>query len=266
MQPRPRPYAEPRESLLERAGVLRLDFTLLAGAVGLIAFSAFTLAEATSQDVPGEPHYYVIRQSMYAVVGIALMLAVARVDYTRFRELKVGLYTAILVSVGLVLVLGAAARGSQRWIELPFFQFQPSELGKVLLILVLAAVVLDRKPGQTEWRRTFRVLMLGAIPAALVFVQPDLGTALVYGVVSFAVLYIAGTRWQHFAVLGALVAAAVSLVLVIAPATGHPILQPYQEDRLTAFLSPSDDPADSSYQTQTVANQRRRRWQDRARR
>ena len=90
VQPRPRPFAEPRESLLERAGVLRLDFTLLAGAVGLIAFSVFTLGQATAEDVPGNPHYYVIRQSIYAVVGIALMLAVARVDYSRFRELRVG--------------------------------------------------------------------------------------------------------------------------------------------------------------------------------
>ena len=248
VQPRPRPFAEPRESLLERAGVMRLDFPLLAGAIGLIAFSIFTLGEATAEDVPGDPHYYVIRQAIYAVIGIALMLAVARVDYSRFRELRVGLYSAMIVSILLVFVFAEATRGSHRWIELPFFTFQPSELGKVLLLLVLAAVVIDRMPGASDARRTGRVLLLGAIPAALVFLQPDLGTSLVYGVITLAVLYIAGTKWQHFAVLGALVAAAVTVVLVVAPALGKPILQPYQQERLTAFLSPSEDPADSSYQ------------------
>jgi rod shape determining protein RodA len=248
VQPRPRPFAEPRESLLERAGVMRLDFPLLAGAIGLIAFSIFTLGEATAQDVPGDPHYYVIRQAIYAVLGIALMLAVARVDYSRFRELRVGLYSAMIVSILLVFVFAEATRGSRRWIELPFFTFQPSELGKVLLLLVLAAVVIDRMAGASDAKRTGRVLLLGAIPAALVFMQPDLGTSLVYGVITLAVLYIAGTKWQHFAVLGALVAAAVTVVLVVAPAMGKPILQDYQQDRLTAFLSPSEDPADSSYQ------------------
>jgi rod shape determining protein RodA len=248
VQPRPRPFAEPRESLLERAGVLRLDFTLLAGAIGLIAFSIFTLGQATANDVPGDPYYYVVRQSIYAVLGIALMLAVARVDYSRFRELRVGIYSALIFTICLVFVFAEATRGSHRWIELPFFTFQPSELGKVLLILVLAAVVIDRMPGASEVRRTGRILLLGAIPAALVFLQPDLGTALVYGVVTLAVLYIAGTKWQHFAVLGALAAAAATVVLVVAPAIGTPILQDYQQDRLTAFLSPSEDPADSSYQ------------------
>ena len=248
MQPRPRPFAEPRESLLERAGVLRLDFTLLAGAIGLIAFSIFTLGEATAGDIPGNPHYYVIRQSIYAVVGVALMLAVARVDYSRFRELRVGLYSALVFTICLVFVFAEATRGSHRWIELPFFTFQPSELGKVLLLLVLAAVVIDRMPGASALRRTGRVLLLGAIPAALVFLQPDLGTSLVYGVVTLAVLYIAGTKWQHFALLGAAAAAAATVVLVVAPAIGQPILQPYQQERLTAFLSPSEDPADSSYQ------------------
>ncbi len=245
---RPRPYAEPRESLLERAGVLRLDFRLLAAAVGLIAFSVFTLGEATAEDVPGNPYFYVIRQSIYAVVGIALMMAVARVDYSRFRELRVGLYAAMVLSISLVFVFAEATRGSRRWIELPFFTFQPSELGKVLLILILAAVVIDRSPDASAWRRTGRILLLGVVPAALVFLQPDLGTAMVYGVVTLAVLFIAGTPWQHMAAVGGLAAAAVTIVLVLAPAADKPILQPYQQERLTAFLSPSEDPANASYQ------------------
>ena len=248
MQSRARAYAEPRASLLERAGVLRLDFPLLAAAVGLIAFSVFTLGEATSADVPGNPYFYVVRQSIYAIIGIALMLAVARVDYTRFRELRVGLYTAMIVSIALVFVFASATRGSRRWIELPFFTFQPSELAKVLLLLVLAAVVIDRARSVSALRTSGRVLMLGAIPAVLVFLQPDLGTALVFGVVTLTVLFIGGTPWQHLAAIGAVATTLVTVVLVLAPAADKPILQPYQQERLTAFLAPSEDPADASYQ------------------
>ena len=248
LAPRPRPFAEPREGLLERAGVLRLDIPLLAAALGLIAFSVYTLGEATAGDVPGNPYYYAIRQAIYGVIGVALMLAVARIDYSRFRELRVGLYTVMIASISLVFLFAEATRGSRRWIELPFFTFQPSELGKVLLIVTLAAVVLDRLPRQSERRRTGRVLLLGAIPAGLVFLQPDLGSALVYAVITVAVLFVAGTSWKHLAAIGGVAALAITAVLWLAPAAGKPILEPYQQDRLTAFMSPSEDPRDSSYQ------------------
>ena len=99
-------------------------------------------------------------------------------------------------------MLGEATRGSRRWIELPFFTFQPSELGKVLLVITLAAFVIDRSRRVSERQRTVRILALGLFPAALVFLQPDLGTALVYAVITLAVLFIAGVRWTHFAALG----------------------------------------------------------------
>ena len=107
------------------------------------------------------------------------MLAIARIDYSRFRELRVGLYTAMVSSIVLVLVLGSAARGSRRWIEFPFFTFQPSELAKLLLIAALAGFAIDRMRRTSERQRTARLLLLGLVPAAIVFVQPDLGTALV---------------------------------------------------------------------------------------
>ena len=248
-RPRPRPFAERRVGLVERAGFTHLDPLLLLAGLALIAFSIYTLGVATQHDVPGNPYYYVVRQSIYAVVGIALMFAVARIDYSRFRELRVGLYTAMIALILLVLALGTAARGSRRWIELPFFTFQPSELGKVLLVVTLAAFVIDRGRRTSDVRRTIRILALGLVPAVLVFVQPDLGTALVYGVITLAVLYVAGVSWTHFATLGGIAVAAIAIVLVIAPAVGMPVLAGYQEERLTAFLHPSDDPADSSYQT-----------------
>jgi len=244
----PRTFEAKRPSVAERLGLAHMDPLLSVAAIGLIIFSVVTLAAATEGDVPGEPLYYVIRQSIYAVIGIALMLALTRIDYSRFRELRVGLYTAMIAGIILVLMLGSATRGSRRWIELPFFTFQPSEIGKVLLIAALAGFVIDRARRIPERQRTARLLLLGLAPAALVFLQPDIGTGVVFVVITLVVLFIAGVRWTHFAALGAVAAAAVTIVLVIAPAVGAPVLKDYQQERVTSFLNPSEDPRDSSYQ------------------
>jgi rod shape determining protein RodA len=245
---RARRRVEARREPARRVGLAYLDPALLLGSVALIACSVVTLALTTRGDVPGDPYYFAIRQGVYAVIGIALMLALARIDYSRFRDLRVGIYSAMIASIGLVLVVGAAARGSRRWIELPFFTFQPSELGKLLLMLALAGFVIDRARRMSEGQRTARLLLFGLIPAALVFLQPDLGTGVVYGVITLAVLFVAGVKWTHFAALGALAAGAIAIVLVLLPAAGMPVLKDYQEERLTSFLNPSEDPGDSSYQ------------------
>ena len=246
--PRPRPFPTARRSTAVRSGIAYLDPLLAFAAIGLISFSIFTLAVTTKGDVEGNPYFFVIRQSIYAVIGIALMLAIARIDYSRFRELRVGLYTAMISTILLVLVVGGATRGTRRWIEFPFFTFQPSELGKVLLVAALAGFAIDRLRRTSESQRTARLLLLGLAPAALIFLQPDLGTGMVYGVITLAVLYIAGIKWTHFAAVGATVLAAATLVLVIAPFVGLPVLKGYQQERLTSFLNPSEDPRDSSYQ------------------
>jgi len=93
----PRPF-EGRRQAAERSGLLGLDPLLLLSALGLIGFSIFALGKVTGGDVPHDPYFYVIRQAIYAVIGIALMLAIARVDYSRFRELRVGLYTAMMAA------------------------------------------------------------------------------------------------------------------------------------------------------------------------
>src|SRR3954454_2188613 len=160
-RPHPAPFERTRETLVERAGFARLDPLMLVAGLALIAFSIYTLAVATSDDVPGNPYYYVVRQSIYAVVGMALMFAVARVDYSRFRELRVGIYTAMIGLIVLVLMLGEATRGAGRWIELPFFPSQPSELGKLMLIFTRAAFVIDRSRRMSDVQRTLRVLVLG---------------------------------------------------------------------------------------------------------
>ena len=231
-----------------RAAVLPLDPMLLLAVLGLVACSLITLSTATRDDVPGDPDYYVVRQATYAVIGLVLMFGVSRFDYSRLRELKYGFYVLMISGILLVLAVGGATRGSKRWFELPFFRFQPSELGKLFLILALSAFVVDRLRRINDRDTTARVMLLALFPAMLVMAQPDLGTGLVYVLVALAILFVAGTSWRHFAALAALGTVAVTLALVAAPAVGVQILKPYQVDRLTAFMNPSDNPGDQGYQ------------------
>jgi rod shape determining protein RodA len=243
------PASEPPPPLVPREWHLRLDPLLLLATLGLVACSLVALNGATQNDIPGDPHYYVIRQGIYAGVGIVLMYALSRIDYSRLRELRYPVYGLMIGLIALVLVIAQATRGAKSWIALPFFNFQPSELGKVLLIVALSAFLVDRmrRMGRDT---TARITLLGLIPTMLVIAEPDLGSAMVYVAGTFAVLFVAGAPWRHFAALGTLIAVSIALVLVAAPMAGVQVLEPYQVDRLTSFLHPSADPGDEGYQQQ----------------
>ena len=228
--------------------ILRVDPLLLLATLGLIGCSLFVVHNATQDDIAGSPNYYFYRQLAYGIVGLVLMFGLSRLDYSRLREWRFGVYGVMIGLIVTVFVLGAAARGSQRWIPLPFFNLQPSELGKLLLIVALSAFMVERVRRISEPETTSRILLLAIVPAMLVIAQPDLGSGLVYMAIVTAVLFVAGTKWTHFAVLGLLASAAVAIVLVGAPAVGVEVLKPYQVDRLTAFMNPTDDPAEQGYQ------------------
>jgi rod shape determining protein RodA len=236
---------QPETGTPPRRTGLPFDGVLLLAVLGICAGSLITLHGA---GVGVGPNYYVTRQAIYFAVGLALAAILARVDYSRLRELKYGLYGVLLTTIVLVSALGSVARGSRRAIALPFFSFQASELGKVLLILAISAFVVDRVRRLQDRDTTARVMLAGLVPAALVMAQPDLGSAMVYVVVVLAVLFVAGASWRHFAGLFALGAVAIALVLVVAPAAGIHVLHKYQTDRLTAFLHPTDNPAEQGYQ------------------
>jgi rod shape determining protein RodA len=225
-----------------RAIVLPFDPLLMIAALGLAVCSLVCLGGATAG------HYYTERQGIYFAVGVVLMTGLARIDYSRLRELKYGLYAIMLGSILLVLGLGRSTLGATREISLPFFSFQASELGKVLLIVFLASAVVDRSRRLSQRETTARVMLLALGPAMLVIAQPDLGSGMVYIVVALAILFVAGTSWKHFAALITLGIVSIALVLVAAPAAGVHVLKPYQVDRLTAFLHPTDNPAQQGYQ------------------
>jgi rod shape determining protein RodA len=235
-------FSEPR-----RIG-LRLDPLLLLATLGLIAAGVYVVATATQDDIPGDPNYYAYRQLAYAVVGLVLMYLISRFDYSRVREWKAGIYASMIGLILLVYAVGFSARGSKRAIQFGFFNLQSSELGKLLLILALSAFMVDRMRRLNERETTSRIMLLAVIPAILVVAQPDLGSAMVYIAIALTVLFVAGTKWTHFAALGVLATAAVVLTLVAAPAVGIQVLKPYQVDRLTAFLHPTDNPREQGYQ------------------
>ncbi len=237
-----------RDDQRPRLGIFRIDPLLLLGTLGLVACGIYTIGTATNTDIPGSPDYYVIRQGVYGGVGLVLMFLAARFDYSRFREWRLPLYGVMIATILLTLGLGTATRGSKRWINFPFFNFQPSELGKVLLTLALAGFLVDRTRRLGERETTARIMLLAVLPAMLVIVQPDLGSGFVYVTIALALLFIVGTKWTHFALLGVLMVGAVTAVLVVGPALGTHVLKDYQVQRLTAFVHPSDNPRDQGYQ------------------
>jgi rod shape determining protein RodA len=243
------PASEPPPPLVPRVWRLRLDPLLLLATLGLVACSVVALNGATQNDIDGEPRYFVYRQLMYAGVGLVLMYGVSRIDYSRLRELRYPVYGLMIALLLLVLGIAQATRGARSWITLPFFNFQPSELGKALLVVALAGFLVDRmrRMGRDT---TARIMLLGLIPTMFVMAEPDLGSAMVYVAGILALLFVAGAPWRHFAALGALLATSLTLVLVVAPMAGIEVLKPYQVDRLTSFLNPGDNPGEEGYQLQ----------------
>jgi rod shape determining protein RodA len=220
---------------MTRVSLLGFDPLLFIAALGLVGCSLLTLHGAAS------PYYYE-HQAIFAGAGVALAIVISRFDYTRLREYRYVLYGLVIflnLAVFAVHTAPSAASGqATRWIPLPFFQFQPSEFGKVLIVVALAAFMVDRGRRMYERRTTALIMLLALVPAMIVIKQPDLGTGLVYVIIAAAVLFFAGTNWKQITALAALFVVAIALVLTVAPKAGINVLKTYQKQRLTTFLEP----------------------------
>jgi rod shape determining protein RodA len=223
----------------------RLDWVLLAAALALIGYGLWVIAGITQFDVPGDESYYVVRQAIAAGLGLAALGVAAVVPIDRARRHWQLVYGTTLALMILVFALAEPIRGSRRWIELGFMQFQPSELGKVLFVLAIAGFLVERAGRVTRWRTLLKAIGLAAAPILLVFLQPDLGTALVYGAAFLAVLFFVGVRWRQLLALLALAAIGLLAVLWLLPEAGIQVLKPYQAARLT--LDPDADPSGVTY-------------------
>jgi len=224
----------------------RIDWILLVAVGSLLALSYDTIATVTRDDVVGDPRFYAERDIAYIGAGAILAVVAAAVPPKVWRRLVWPIFGTVVALLVLVLFT-TAARGSQRWITLPAFNLQPSEIGKVGLAVCLAALLVRtvrEHPG--SWRLFLRTAAVMALPFALVFVQPDLGTSIVYTIIAGAVLLVAGARLSQLAFVTLLGIVAIVVVLGVLPRAGVEVLQDYQTQRLTAFVNPSGE---AGYQT-----------------
>ncbi|MDX6426702.1 MAG: rod shape determining protein RodA [Gaiellaceae bacterium] len=222
----------------------RLDWVLLGALAATAGYGLWAIDGITMHDAGGSS---MTRQALYVFAGGLLFLGALFIDPDTYRRLWRPIYFGTLALMGFVLVAGAVARGSRRWVDVGFFKFQPSEFGKVLFVLALAGLLAERSRSVNSTRATLAALGYGVVPILLVFVQPDIGTALVYTSALGVVLLIAGVRWWHLGALAAVTVISALAVLWLLPAAGVNVLKPYQAARLTGFTHPANDPQGATY-------------------
>lgn len=228
--------------------VLGYDTGLVAAVLLLLAGSLYVLLTSIVQPGGELDQSFGWRQGIFAGVGLIGAVMISRIPIGAFERVWMALYVGALGSIAVVFVLGTAIRGSRRWIEAGPVNLQPSETGKVLVILAVAGFLAARVRDVQRPQMFLAVLGLCALPALMVFVQPDFGTSQVYGYSALALLFFAGARWLHFAMLGGAVVLLIVLVLGVLPTLGVEVLHDFQKQRITGFLDPEADPRGSNYQ------------------
>ena len=228
--------------LIQHFDLPLLGITLVLCVAGLSTLFAAVLTP-TYEGIPP----LVVRQWLFMAVGLGIALVCTFVDYRVLINLAYPLYGGLLILLLLVLAFGHVGGGSQRWIELGSFRLQPSEFGKVALVLVLARFLHERvRPRGLGLREIIQTAGLVAPVWLLIFLEPDLGTSILYGVLAATVILFAGVRPR-------LLAGLVFAALLVGPVGGWLgytfVLDDYQKDRVVTFLHPEQDPHGKGYQT-----------------
>lgn len=183
-------------------------------------------------------------QIIYAIIGLLVAAALTVVDYRTWRSLAPIAYLAGVVLLIFVIFLGSRQFGASRWIDLGFFHLQPSEIFKLILIIVLARL-LSGWSGTITFGRLITLLIIAAVPTVLVFVQPDLGTASVLLAITLGLLVVARLPWRWWLAMG--------LIGAILLPVGYLHLQDYQKSRLLTFMNPESDPSGQGYNIRQAA-------------
>jgi len=227
--------------------IFKVDRTILFITIIIIVFSLFALFSSCHQKGEFVNQDTFFKQLLWIFIGLCFMLIFCNIDYRRLWDFAWPLYTFVFLALVLVLVFGRTKLGAQRWLELGGFNFQPSEFGKLVIILVLSRYFSQKS---FEELRTFKnrsslvkgfiiPLCLILILAFLVLIQPDLGTAGIYLFIFMFLVFFVGVRLKYILFFS-------SLILLTSPFFWF-LLRGYQKDRLLVFLNPNRDPLGAGY-------------------
>jgi rod shape determining protein RodA len=249
-----RPASRPAGRPVGRASTLRapgLDWVLMAATLALVTIGTLLVWSATSTRADltgGDPNAYLRKELVNVAIGLVLMVAVLATDHRWVRILAPLAYVASVAGLVMVLVAGSTINGSRSWLQLGGMSIQPAEFAKLAVVVGMALVVAERT--ERRWGRgvgsleVVAMLAIAAVPAALILLQPDLGTMLVLTATVFGVLAIAGAG------RGWLAGLTVAGIAGAAAAVAMGVLKPYQVDRFLAFTNPGLDPRGAGYNTE----------------
>ncbi len=224
---------------LSRPRLLHFDFWLL-GATLILSLIGVSMIYSATACITGESLDLTspaLRQAIYLVVGLVGMFALTLIDYRVYAALRWPIWIFTIGILAIVSVIGQITHGAQRWIDLRIFLFQPSELSKLLLILVVAKYMADHE--MTRWRVLAVSFLFVALPLVLVYLQPDLGTAIVIAATWGVMALASGMKMRDVLIILAIGAVAAPLIWAN--------LRPYQQERILTFIDPERDPLGTGY-------------------
>jgi len=217
--------------------------------VMLLLIVVFGLIMLTSASSPigyaqfGDIYYFSKRQLLFGFLpGMTLLLLAARVQASWWKKISGLIYLVSLILLFLVFIpgIGLTINGARSWIGLFGLTFQPAELSKLALIMVMSTMLSDPKRDLTDWKNGLMPILIMTAPTILLIgLQPDIGTLSILAIIIFGLLFLAGVKKIYLAVLGLVGLLAFGSLLVVAP---------YRVDRLTTFLHPELDPKGVGYQ------------------
>jgi len=218
-----------------RSGLQRvhLDGLLILGILTLLLFSSVVLYSSGGEDIG-----LLLRQGVRMAIAITVMILLAQIHPDRFKDVAFWIYAVGLLMLIAVLLFGTIGKGAQRWLDLGFFRFQPSEIMKLAVPLVVAVYLADR-PLPPSFVRMFFALVMIAVPALLIAKQPDLGTALLIASSGLIVVFLSGVSWR-------LIMSFLTLAAAAAPVLWY-LMHDYQRRRVMTLFNPESDPLGAGY-------------------
>ncbi len=220
----------------------KVDITMIIVVTLLCIYGAVAVFSATQSGVRGGDSYFFLKKQIISfVIGIAALLLMSVFNYNRLKRYMIPAYILNIALLVAVLVIGKEHKGAQSWFQFGFFQFEPAELTKLILVVTFASFLASRKGQLDSMRDLLASLAHIGVPLLLVLAQPDLGTALCFLAILLGMMLVAGSPARHFAII---ILAGVIIAFV---GIQFHVLKDYQLDRLTVFISPDNDPRGAGY-------------------